>query len=258
MSCYRILFLGDIVGKPGRHAVREGLPSLMATYQPLFVIANAENAAAGVGITPDIAEELLGYGVDALTLGNHAFNKRDIYPYLSGTRPIVRPANMAPGVPGRGSLTLDKADVSLVVANLCGRVFMDGYDDPFRAATAIVEGAGRSHVLVDFHSEATSEKIAMGYHLAGQVSAVLGTHTHVQTADERILPEGTAYITDVGMCGPVNGVLGMDREIILQRFRTSMPAKFEVANEPGVICGVVLDVEYNTGRAVAIERIRFG
>jgi hypothetical protein len=258
MSAYRILFLGDVVGKPGRTALREGLPSLMASYKPLFVIANGENAAGGVGITPDIAEELFRLGIDALTLGNHAFNKRDIYGYLDSGKPIVRPANMAPGVPGKGAVLIAKADVTLLVVNLCGRVFMDGYDDPFRASAAIVEAAGPAHVLVDFHAEATSEKIAMGFHLAGKVAAVIGTHTHVQTADERILPEGTAYITDVGMCGPMDSVLGMDREIILHRFRTSLPAKFDVANEPGVICGVVLDVEYNTGRAVAIERLRFG
>jgi len=165
---------------------------------------------------------------------------------------------MAPGVPGKGVVLLEKADVSLLVANLCGRVFMDGYDDPFRASTAIVEAAGSAHILIDFHAEATSEKLAMGFHLDGRVTAVIGTHTHVQTADEHVLAEGTAYITDVGMCGPVDSVLGMERGIILQRFKTSMPAKFEVANERGVICGVVIDVEYNTGRAVEIERIRFG
>jgi metallophosphoesterase (TIGR00282 family) len=230
----------------------------MATHKPLFVIVNGENAAGGLGITPDIAEELFRLGIDALTLGNHAFNKRDIYPYLDGGRPIVRPANMAPGVPGKGTVLLQKADVSLLVANLCGRVFMDGFDDPFRASTEIVAAAGSAHILIDFHGEATSEKLGMGFHLAGKVAAVIGTHTHVQTADEQILAGGTGYITDVGMCGPVNSILGMDKEIILQRFRTSMPAKFDVANEPGVICGVVLDVEYNTGRAVAIERLRFG
>jgi metallophosphoesterase (TIGR00282 family) len=258
MSAYRILFLGDIVGRPGRNAVREGLPSLMATHQPLFVLANGENAAGGVGITPDIAEELFKQGVDAITLGNHAFNKRDVYSYLEQGKPIVRPANMAAGVPGKGVVLLRKADVSLAVANLCGRVFMDGYDDPFRSASEIVEQVGKAHLLVDFHAEATSEKIAMGYHLDGKAAAVLGTHTHVQTADEQILAEGTAYITDVGMCGPINSVLGMNRDVILHRFRTSLPSKFEVANEPGVICGVVIDVEYNTGRATAIERVRFG
>jgi 2',3'-cyclic-nucleotide 2'-phosphodiesterase len=254
---YSILFLGDIVGKPGRTAVLQCLPGLVEAHQPLFVVVNGENSAAGVGITPSIAEELFGAGVDAITLGNHAFNKREIGPYLDSGKPIVRPGNMARGVPGRGLVKVMKDGVTLAVANLCGRVYMDGYDDPFAAIDDMIATAETPHFLLDFHGEATSEKIGMGYHCEGRVTAVLGTHTHVQTADETVLPGGTATITDVGMCGPVPSVLGMDREIILRRFRTGLPERFEVASEPGVICGVVLRVIRNTGRAIAIERLRF-
>ncbi len=257
MSSYRILFLGDVVGKPGRAILREGLPSLIDAHQPLFVLINGENSAGGVGITPEIAEEFFQAGAHAITLGNHAFNKREIGAYLETGKPIVRPSNMPPGTPGKGSVVVEQGGVRLAVMNLCGRVFMDPYDDPFREVDRLLEGIDTPHRFVDFHGEATSEKIAMGYHLAGRVSAVVGTHTHVQTADERILEGGTAAITDVGMTGPVDSVLGMDKEIILSRFRTSMPQRFEVANGPGVICGVVIDVDEN-GRAFGIERFRFG
>lgn len=255
---YDILFLGDIVGKPGRTIVREGLPSLIDSYRPLFVIVNGENAAGGVGITPDIADELFGHGIDAITLGNHAFNKREIYPYLDGDRAIVRPANMAPAVPGRGLVTVRKDGIELAVANLCGRVFLEGYDDPFRCMDALLETISTPHRFVDFHAEATSEKVAFAYHVEGRVSAVVGTHTHVQTADERVLPGGTAAITDAGMCGPEGSVIGMDRDIVLGRFHTGLPARFEVGGGPGVISGVVVRVQRDTGRAEAIERVRFG
>lgn len=258
MSTYTILFLGDIVGKPGREAVKQGLPSLQDSYRPLFTVVNGENSAGGVGITPDIAEELFAGGADAITLGNHAFNKREIMPYLGHGRPIVRPANMPDTVPGKGVCFLDKEGVQLAVMNLCGRVFLDTYDDPFRAFDHLVSGLNTPHRFVDFHAEATSEKIAFGYHCDGRATAVVGTHTHVTTADECVLERGTAYITDVGMCGPVRSVLGMDRHIILQKFRDSLPQRFEVANEPGVISAVVIDVERDTGRSLRIERIRFG
>lgn len=258
MSSYRILFLGDVVGKPGRTIVREGLPSLIDTYAPHFVIVNGENAAGGVGITPDIADEIFAAGAQAITLGNHAFNKRDIVPYLDGGKPIVRPANMPGEVPGKGLCLIERDGVSLAVMNLCGRVFMDQYGDPFAESNRLLEGLGTPHRFVDFHAEATSEKIAMGYHLEGRVTAVVGTHTHVPTADERVLPGGTAVITDVGMSGPVDSVLGMDKDIILSRFRTTLPQRFEVANKPGVICGVVIGVERESGRAIDIQRVRFG
>lgn len=256
MKIYRILFLGDIVGRPGRAAVQRHLPKLVQDHQPRFIIANGENAAAGVGITPDIADELFKWGVDAITLGNHAFNKREIFGYLEAGHPIIRPANLPSGAPGRGRCEISRDGTTLAIYNLCGRVFLDGYDDPFRVCDQLVNTETTSHIFVDFHAEATSEKIAMGWHLEGRVTAVVGTHTHVATADERVLPGGTAAITDVGLCGPENGVLGMDKAIILNRFRTSLPQKFEVADGVGVISGVVIDVETDTGRAVGIRRVR--
>ncbi len=258
MSSYNILFLGDVVGRPGRTAIQNYLHTLMSIHNPLFTIINGENAAGGVGITPDIADEFFDAGADAITLGNHAFNKRDISDYLNTQRAIVRPSNMPKGVPGTGLKTISKDGIRLAIMNLCGRVYMEGYDDPFAEIDRLFDSIETPHRFVDFHGEATSEKIAMGWHCNGRATAVVGTHTHVQTADETILPKGTAYITDVGMCGPVRSILGMDKEIILRRFRTMMPQRFEVANEPGVICGVVIGVERDTGRANKIERIRFG
>jgi len=258
LSTYRILFLGDIVGRPGREAVEKALPGLMNDFDPLFVIVNGENSAAGVGITPDIAEGLYKDGVDAITLGNHAFNKREINTYLDSGKPIVRPGNMPAGVPGKGVCTVEQKGVRLTVINLCGRVFLDSYNDPFAWIDETLKSIESPHVFIDFHAEATSEKIAFGYHVDGRATAVVGTHTHVTTADEQVLPNGTAYITDVGMCGPVPSVLGMDKDVILHRFRTSLPTRFEVADQPGVICGVVIDVNKETGRATGIQRLRRG
>lgn len=257
MSEYTILFLGDVVGRPGRNAVKENLTALKLKHNPLFTIINGENSAGGVGITSAIAEEFLANGADAITLGNHAFNKREIEGYLDSGKPIVRPHNMSPGVPGKGLIQIQKQGIQLAVMNLCGRVMMDPmYGDPFSTFDALTENLQTPHRFLDFHCEATSEKIAMGYHCAGRATAVVGTHTHVTTADETILSGGTAYITDVGMCGPINSVLGMDRDVILRRFRHGLPEKFEVANEPGVISGVKICVEKDTGRAKSIERFR--
>lgn len=258
MTTYRILFLGDIVGKPGREVVEKQLPLLMDEFDPTFVIVNGENSAAGVGITPEIAEGLFKDGVDAITLGNHAFNKREINTYLDSGKPIVRPGNMPSGVPGKGFCTIEREGIRLAVINLCGRVFLDSYDDPFAWINHTLETIGTPHVFIDFHAEATSEKIAFGYHVDGRATAVVGTHTHVTTADEQILPLGTAYITDVGMCGPSQSVLGMEKDVILYRFRTTLPARFEVADKPGVISGVVIDVNKETGRAMAIQRLKRG
>ena len=230
----------------------------MNEFNPTFVIVNGENSAAGVGITPDIAEGLFKEGVDAVTLGNHAFNKREINHYLDSGKPIVRPGNMPNGVPGKGVCTIERQGNVLTVINLCGRVFMESYNDPFAWIDETLPNCPSPHVFIDFHAEATSEKIAFGYHVDGRVTAVVGTHTHVTTADEQILSQGTAYITDVGMCGPVSSVLGMDKDIILHRFRTSLPTRFEVADQPGVISGVVIDVNKETGRATAIQRLRRG
>lgn len=224
----------------------------------MFTIVNGENAASGVGITPDNADEIFSAGADAITLGNHAFNKREIYAYLDSGKPIVRPANMPCRVPGKGLVFVEKEGIRLAVINLCGRVFMDTYGDPFYQIDKMLAELQTPHCVIDFHAEATSEKIAMGFYCDGRATAVLGTHTHVPTADETILEKGTAYITDVGMTGPVRSVLGMDRQIIIERFRTTLPHRFEVANEPAVISGVVVYVQRDTGRAVSIERFRFG
>jgi 2',3'-cyclic-nucleotide 2'-phosphodiesterase len=256
LSTYKILFLGDIVGKPGRDAVIEELPGLIAKHHPLFTIVNGENSAAGVGITPQIAESLFKVGVDGITLGNHAFNKRDIYDYLNQSHPMVRPINYPASTPGKGLRYMQKKGVTLALINIGGRVFMDGFDDPFACIDQVLKSIETPHIFIDFHAEATSEKVAFGFHVDGRATAVVGTHTHIQTADEIVLPGGTAYITDVGMCGPYPSVIGMDKDIILQKFRTSMPTRYEVANEPGVICGVAIDVSLTTGRAIAIERIR--
>ena len=204
--------------------------------------------------SPKIADELLGLGADGITLGNHALNKREIYPYLNQSSQIIRPANMNPATPGEGVMTIEKEGITLTVINMSGRVFMDHHDDPFRMADEML---GPMPCLIDFHAEASSEKIAFGWHVDGRATAVIGTHTHVQTADEQILPEATAYITDVGMSGPHNGVIGMDREIVVKKFRTGMPTRFEVANGPGIVHGVVITVDAETHLAKDIERIRF-
>lgn len=251
----RILFLGDVVGKVGRKAVQNSMHGLRQEFEPDFFLLNGENAAAGVGITADIAKEFLDWGIDGITLGNHAFAKRDFADYISTQTKIVRPANFPPDTPGVGATILKKNELRLGLINLCGRIFMQEYDDPFRQFDKIAAELDTKCLLVDFHAEATSEKSAFGWYVDGRASAVVGTHTHVQTADERILPSGTAFITDVGMCGPRDSVIGMDREIILRRFLTLMPEKFEVAGGTGVISGVVIDVNIETGAAERIERV---
>lgn len=251
---YSILFLGDIVGRPGRRAVINALPDLMGEHDPLFVIANAENAAAGSGLTPGIADDLFKSGVDVITLGDHAFRNREVMKCIDDL-PICRPANYPPGAPGRGKRTVSRGGVSLDVINLCGRTFMEGWDNPFRLFDEMAPECG-SHLLVDFHAEATSEKAAFGFHVEGRATAVLGTHTHVQTSDECVLPGGTAFLTDAGMCGPWPSVIGRDRKAVLRRFTTNLPTRFDVADEPGVICGALVTVERESGRAAGIERIR--
>ena len=253
----RILFLGDIVGKVGRDCVEAVLPTLIETHSPDFVLVNGENSAAGLGITPKIADDLFALGVDGITLGNHAFHKREIEDYLDKEPRIIRPANMPPGLSGKGWMIIEKNEHRIAVANVCGRVFMSEYDNPFTATDKFLEETEDVPVrIVDFHAEATSEKVAYAYYAEGKVSAVLGTHTHVQTADERILGEHTAFISDVGMCGPSDSVIGMDKDIVIKRFLTLLPLRFEVAGGPGVISGVVLDVQPDTGAAISIERIQ--
>ncbi len=257
----KILFLGDVFGKPGRQAVQRLVPRLIARDGIDLVVANAENAAAGIGVTPDLADELLAAEVDLLTSGNHIWSKREILPYLDapGGR-LLRPANYPPGAPGRGRAVISTPDGRrLGVVNLEGRVFMKALDDPFRAATAEVEALraeGVRAILVDMHCEATSEKGAMGWFLDGKVSAVLGTHTHVQTADARVLPGGTAFITDVGMCGPWDSVIGMRKEPVLERFTSGRPASFEPAKREVWLQGALVDVDEETGRARSIARVQ--
>jgi len=255
----RLLFLGDVVGKPGRRAVVESVPHLVASMQLDLVVANCENASGGVGVDPKAAQELLKAGVDVLTSGNHIWAKRDIVDYLRDSDVLLRPLNFAPGSPGRGfTVRSSRSGVPVAVVNLIGRVFMGNYDDPFRAADAALAAlAGRAAVvLVDVHAEATSEKVAMGWYLDGRASAVIGSHTHVQTADERVLPEGTAYLSDAGMCGPRDSVIGVKRELVIERFLTQMPARFEVASGPALLQGALIDVDETSGRARAISRVQ--
>ena len=255
----RILFIGDIVGKPGREALRLLLPQLAKKYKVDFSIANAENAAGGSGITPRIAEELFGFGLNMLTSGDHIWKRKEVLEILDSEMRILRPANYPPGSPGRGWGSIEtKKGKTLGVINLEGRVFMSTLDCPFKCAKEALEELKEktSVILVDIHAEATSEKIALGWFLDGMVSAVLGTHTHVQTADERILPGGTAYITDLGMTGPYDSVIGRKVEQILARFLTQMPVRFEMAQDNVQLHGVVLDIDEKTGKATSIERIQ--
>jgi metallophosphoesterase (TIGR00282 family) len=255
----KILFVGDIVGKAGRQAIEGMLTKVMAEHKIEFTIANGENAAGGMGITPAIAIEMLDQGVDVLTSGNHIWAKKEIYPFLNEELRILRPANYPPKVPGRGSGLFHSArGQGIGILNLEGRVFMKNLDCPFRIAEKEVESLSRETkiILVDFHAEATSEKMAMGWFLNGKVSAVLGTHTHVQTSDERILDEGTAYITDVGMTGPLASVIGIRKEVALERLLTQIPWKFDVAVEGIELQGVVIDVDPQTGRSNDIKRIK--
>ncbi len=255
----RILFLGDVVGKPGRQAIRALLPRLIERERVALVIANCENVANGAGVDPKGAQELLAAGVDVLTSGNHVWRKKEIIDFISNDRRLLRPANYPPDVPGNGWIVCETPDGTRVaVLNLIGRVFLDSLDCPFRTAAALVpELRARARtIVVDMHAEATSEKGAMAWFLAGKVSAVFGSHTHVQTADERILPGGTAYITDVGMCGPTESVIGMKQELAIQKFCTRMPVKFEVASGPVAVQGAFVDIDAETGQALRIWRLQ--
>lgn len=256
----RILMIGDVVGSGGRDVLAAAVGRLRAQGEVDFVVANAENAAGGKGLTGAVAEELLRAGVDVITLGDHTWDQPGFENYLAQEHPVVRPANFAPGCPGRGRVSVDTAWGRITVINLIGRVFMQPhYDCPFRAADALLQGAaagpGRM-VLVDIHAEATAEKVCLGRYLDGRVSCVAGTHTHVQTADAAILPKGTAYITDLGMTGPKDGVIGRDSESISRRFLTGMPAKFKAARQDTTLEGVLVSVDRNTGRAVAVTALR--
>ena len=255
----RILFVGDIVGKPGRQAIHEILRKVIKDHQIDFTIANGENAAGGMGITPSIALEMLDEGVDVLTSGNHIWAKKEIIPFLNEENRILRPANYPPQVPGRGMGIFQSGNGQKVgVLNLEGRVFMRHLDCPFRVGEKEIETLWEETniIIVDFHAEATSEKMAMGWFLNGKVSAVLGTHTHVQTSDERILNGGTAYITDVGMTGPLASVIGIRKQVALERLLTQIPWKFDVATEEIELQGVVIEVDPKTGKSKNIQRIK--
>jgi metallophosphoesterase (TIGR00282 family) len=248
-----IMAIGDVVGQPGRRAVVKLLPRLRQKYGLDLIIANAENAAGGIGLTPITAQELLDAGADVLTSGNHIWAQKEIIPYLDSDMPVLRPLNYPPGVPGRGYLIMGP----VMVVNLIGRTFISNFDCPFRAMDKLLsEVKGKPPVIiVDFHAEATSEKVAMGRYLDGRVSAVLGTHTHVGTIDSMVLPRGTAYVTDIGMTGPVDSVIGDDVESVLTRFLTMLPHRLSVGKGKTALNGILVTIDNVSGKATAIERI---
>jgi metallophosphoesterase (TIGR00282 family) len=253
----KILLIGDIVGKPGRRAVRELLPDIVEEHRIDFVIANCENAASGFGVTGEVVEELLSTQIDVLTSGNHIWDKREVMGFIQDCEALLRPANYPEGVPGRGSVVLPtRGGIHVGVINLAGRIFMHPLDCPFRTADREIEKMKRkaSVIIVDMHAEATSEKVAMGWYLDGRVTAVLGTHTHVQTADDRILPAGTAYTTDVGMTGPFDSIIGIKKDAVLQRFLFQTPNKFDVAKSDVRLQGVMVEVD-TEGRAASIDKV---
>ena len=255
----RILFIGDIVGEPGRRAVEGLVPKIKKRERIEFVIGNAENVAGGSGVTPALAEELFKAGVDVLTSGDHIWKRKEIIEYIDSNGRLLRPANYPPGTPGFGSTVVQsESGTDVAVINLQGRVFMQAIECPFRAAKVEIEKLkGKARIIiVDMHAEATSEKIALGWYLDGTVSAILGTHTHVQTADEKILPQGTAFISDAGMTGPFDSVIGRKKEQILTRFLTQMPSRFEMAEDDIQLHGVIIDVDDKTGKADSIKRVQ--
>ncbi len=254
----KILLVGDIVGGPGRRIFRDVVKRLREENAVHAVVANGENAAAGNGITLALAEELFKAGADAITLGDHVWGQKELESTIASEKRLLRPINIPAGAPGQGYATVQTAFGPFVVVNLLGRVFMNPMDCPFRAMDAVLKALPCNvPVIVDFHAEATSEKIAMGYYLDGRVAAVVGTHTHVQTSDAMLLPKGTAYMTDLGMTGPMNSVIGREIAPVLKKFTTGIPAKFEVAGGPSVLEGALLEIDRQSGRAVAIEAFRY-
>jgi metallophosphoesterase (TIGR00282 family) len=255
-----VLFIGDIVGRPGRELVRRGLAAIVEHHAVDLVIANVENSAAGFGVTREIGDEFLKWGVDVMTSGNHIWDKKEALEYIASESRLLRPANYPAGAPGRGAYVAKaRTGESVGVINVMGRVFMATIDDPFAVVLQEIEAmrVWARVIIVDFHAEATSEKVAMGWHLDGKVTAVFGTHTHVQTADERLLLNGTAYITDAGMTGPHDSIIGMDREASLNRFLTAMPTKFEPATGNPRLNGIVVTADPATGRATAVTRLNY-
>ncbi|MEJ2697899.1 MAG: TIGR00282 family metallophosphoesterase [Candidatus Sulfobium sp.] len=255
----KALFVGDVVGKTGRTALKALLPKLTDKYKTDLVVINGENIAGGFGLTESLVLELFSLGIHVVTTGNHVWDKKDFVHYIAKDNRVLRPLNYPPGVPGYGSIVLTiPGGPKVAVMNVSGRVFMSPLDCPFRTAAAEIETLSKETgiIIVDFHAEATSEKIAFGYYFDGKVSAVIGTHTHVQTADEKILPKGSAYITDVGMTGPANSIIGVEPAEVIRRFLTSMPVKFDVAHGASVLSGVVIEINNDTGRATGIQRLQ--
>jgi 2',3'-cyclic-nucleotide 2'-phosphodiesterase len=262
-----ILFVGDIFGSAGRRIVREHIGHVAAANSVELIVINAENAAGGFGITPQIAEEIFDMGADLLTTGNHIWDKRELMDYLNSVpaqsterpRRVLRPLNLQPGLPGYGVYEgKTRSGIDYAVIDLQGRVFMNTGNDPFHAVNDVLGGIKAKVIVVDFHGEATSEKVAMGWHLDGRVTAVIGTHTHIPTADERVLPGGTAFITDVGMSGPYDSVIGVEKDLVLRKFLTGMPGKFEAAKGNPKMCAVLVSCDPLTGRSTAIKRIMLG
>ena len=251
-----ILFVGDVVGSIGRRTLLDCLPVLRERYAPTFVVVNGENAAGGLGITPKIADQLFAAGVAAITLGNHTYHRREVYPYLDAEPRIVRPANFLRSQPGHGTCVVERGGVRLGVVNLSGNLYLRAGRSAFtEIEVALGELGGVDHILVDMHAEATSEKVAMGWYLDGRVSAVIGSHTHIPTADATILPKGTAYQTDAGMTGPFDSILGVIRDEVIHRFLTQIPVRFESASQDAQLNAVFIDVDSATGKATKIERI---
>ncbi len=254
-----ILFIGDVIGRTGRRALSDRLHRLVDEHQVDLVVANGENAAAGFGLTAPIAMELFDLGVDVITSGNHIWDKREVYDYLDREERLLRPANYPPGLPGNGAgIFATSAGIKVGVINLEGRVFMNNLDCPFRAADRLIEELRQQTpiIFIDFHAEATSEKMALGHYLDGRASAVICTHTHVQTADERVLPGGTAYMSDAGMTGSSDAVIGMRKEQAIEKFLNQVPVRFEVAKKDPFVCGILISIDEETGRALAVRRIQ--
>ena len=255
----KVLFIGDIVGKVGRMTARALLPAIVDRYKIDFVIANGENIAGGFGLTEKIVTEILSYGIHVITTGNHVWDKKEFVTQISKENRVLRPLNYPPGVPGYGSILYPISNGEKVaVINISGRVFMSNIDCPFRTGKEEVERLSKltKVIIIDFHAEATSEKIAFGYFMDGRVSAVIGTHTHVQTADEKILPGGAAYITDVGMTGPYNSVIGIEKDQVIERFLTNMPMRFETAKGEGIFSAIVIEINEKTGKSTAVQRLQ--
>jgi 2',3'-cyclic-nucleotide 2'-phosphodiesterase len=255
----KVLFIGDIMGEPGRRALARAVPRFVAQRRIDAVIGNGENVAGGFGITPELAEELFDAGLSVITTGNHAWDKKEVLEYFPREPRLLRPANYPAGVPGNGSIVIETAGGErLAILQLMGRAYMPTLDCPFQVGKREVARLKRetAAVIVDMHAEATSEKMAMGHYLDGEVTAVVGTHTHVQTADDQILPKGTAYLTDIGMTGPLHSVIGVKKELAIEKFLTGMPRRFEVASGPSVFCAALIELDARLGKAISIERIR--